>query len=820
MTAHSKPLVIGRQTFDGLGRQRTVETGSRITRHHYKAGQLPAAANTLPDGKRIDFTYEPQLDNQLLGIQVAGEPVRQISYDPRLAQPISATGGIGRRRMSYNASGQPDSDTWAMDDSHDHITRWRHSLNGLLLGFDDAAGAAHERHYDALGRLQQLSVGTLTTDLSYDDFSRPVTLATVDSATGQQMVKSLTYDALGREHTCTFKVTTGSSTRTVTQTLGYSALDQVTSRTWKDGPRQGEETCTYDLRGRLTGYTANAVAAPTDPFGNRIARQTFTLNALDGYEKVVSQFEDGSQDEAVFSYAAIDPTQVVQVTHTHASWPSQINLRYDACGRVIEDSLGRTLVWDAEDRLVSVSNNGKTCKYGYDPAGNLTDRMIDGMLTRSFFSGGQITHEQRGDERLTLVGDGSSLFALSKLAANVRETILLGTDAQGSVRLEDNGQLRLRAYTTHGAEPQENTRVPFGFAGERIDDLTGWYIPDGYRPYDPILMCFLSPDNESPFGRGGLNPYAYCGGDPVNRVDPDGHSWWSWVTGGIGIALGIAAMAASFGVAAPAIASLYAVGLSALTASGAMAIVAATLSAISLGTGIASMVLEATGKNQKAASILGWVSLGTGLVGAGLEMAPAAIGRLSARASSVGRAGSRVLGHSGPPPTAHRIGKADILFEKNAGSGDVAFIERLWDEDYASLVTHGSPFGQLMNANGKADSAINVATNLIAPRLDAIGYPAGQKIVLLACWGGKSGAAQTIANVLKRPVQAYDSKISLLGAATLQSPMRISNKLYGAATTAPVSRVAVWKRIFNSKRGPFTDAPGFEIARSQMYFPH
>src|SRR5471032_3434006 len=139
MTAHSKPLVIGRQTFDGLGRQRTVETGSRITRHHYKAGQLSAAANTLPDGKRIDFTYEPQLDNQLLGIQVAGEPVRQISYDPRLAQPISATGGIGRRRMSYNASGQPDSDTWAMDDSHDHITRWRHSLNGLLLGFDDAA---------------------------------------------------------------------------------------------------------------------------------------------------------------------------------------------------------------------------------------------------------------------------------------------------------------------------------------------------------------------------------------------------------------------------------------------------------------------------------------------------------------------------------------------------------------------------------------------------------------------------------------------------------------------------------------------------------
>ena len=35
-------------------------------------------------------------------------------------------------------------------------------------------------------------------------------------------------------------------------------------------------------------------------------------------------------------------------------------------------------------------------------------------------------------------------------------------------------------------------------------------------------MRFNSPDSLSPFSVGGKNAYAYCGGDPVNRSDPNG----------------------------------------------------------------------------------------------------------------------------------------------------------------------------------------------------------------------------------------------------------------------------------------------------------
>jgi RHS repeat-associated protein len=64
-----------------------------------------------------------------------------------------------------------------------------------------------------------------------------------------------------------------------------------------------------------------------------------------------------------------------------------------------------------------------------------------------------------------------------------------------------------------------------GFNGERPDPVTGCYLlGNGYRAFNPVLMRFNSPDSWSPFGRGGLNAYAYCVGDPVNRHDRNGHT--------------------------------------------------------------------------------------------------------------------------------------------------------------------------------------------------------------------------------------------------------------------------------------------------------
>lgn len=795
------PIEIGRQTFDGLGRQRSVSVAGRTTHYHYQPGQLPPTANTLPDGSRVAYTYEPQLGDALLAIQVDGNPCERLTYHKHLCRPIQATSRHSEQAWHFTPSGQLQRDSWTVD-GQAHTTHWRHSLLGQLLGFTDAAGMQHTRVHDSFGRIHSIQAGEVRTTISYDAFSRPAIVITEDLASARTLSKRLDYDSFGREARCTFNVSEAGQTHSFVQTLAYSNLDQLISRTWEQDGTIAQEHFAYDPCGRLVRYTANADAGRQDPFGNTLVEQRFAFNHLDGLREVISTFTDGSTDTAIFHYAETDPTQVISIGHTHHSWPAEIKLTYDACGHVVADSLGRQLAWNDQGRLASVRLQGSTCHYRYTPTGQLCDRVIDGNLTRSFHCGAQLTHEEQAGERLELAGDGTTLFAANRVAHGVRQNTLLGCDTQGSVRVEAGSNLNSRHYSPHGAETGQPGHTPFGFCGERREPLTGWIIPAGYRPYDPVLMCFLAPDSESPFGRGGINPYAYCGGDPINRSDPDGHSWQTWVMAGTGIAAGILASVASLGTAAAALGAILAGG--AMSASGVLAVATAALNTLSVSTGIASMVLQAQGADEKAANVLGWVSLGTGA--ASLMSAASSLGSRSLALSSKGAAqlqgGAAVRAISKPT---HWVKRSAVLYAKSENAEDVVWHTNLWGKNIRAFETHGSPTGHLLNAQGQLEAPAQLALREIAPRLTDL--PADIPFVLLACHGGKSGAAQKIANVLQRPVYGYDHAIFV------KRPYWIQHLwVDDAGTSIPTQRAAT-----SRLQGPLP--AGRELAAGRLYFP-
>ncbi|MFJ2689800.1 RHS repeat-associated core domain-containing protein [Pseudomonas sp. NPDC087336] len=105
---------------------------------------------------------------------------------------------------------------------------------------------------------------------------------------------------------------------------------------------------------------------------------------------------------------------------------------------------------------------------------------------------------------------------------------LLATDQQRSVlqMVNANHPPQPIVYSPYGHRPVESGLLSLlGFNGERPDPVTGCYLlGNGYRALNPVLMRFNSPDSLSPFGKGGLNTYAYCAGDPINWTDPTGHS--------------------------------------------------------------------------------------------------------------------------------------------------------------------------------------------------------------------------------------------------------------------------------------------------------
>jgi RHS repeat-associated protein len=166
-------------------------------------------------------------------------------------------------------------------------------------------------------------------------------------------------------------------------------------------------------------------------------------------------------------------------------------------------------------------------RYFYDPLDRQTDCTLHQQpAIQRFNCKDQLATEIQGNARRSILQCDNRLLAqLNDLDAKL-STTLLATDQQRSVlNALDANQPNPLAYSPYGHRPAESGLLSLlGFNGERPDPVTGHYhLGNGYRQFNPVLMRFNSPDSWSPFGEGGVNAYAYCGGEPTNRADPTGH---------------------------------------------------------------------------------------------------------------------------------------------------------------------------------------------------------------------------------------------------------------------------------------------------------
>ncbi|MDI3391559.1 RHS repeat-associated core domain-containing protein [Pseudomonas sp. V98_8] len=144
-----------------------------------------------------------------------------------------------------------------------------------------------------------------------------------------------------------------------------------------------------------------------------------------------------------------------------------------------------------------------------------------------FYCKSRLVTEIQGALQHSIVQHDDLLLAQHQRQDEAFDTTLLATDVQRSVlhSLKANHPRQPAVYSPYGhRKPVNGPLSLLGFNGERPDQMTGHYLlGNGYRAFNPVLMRFNSPDNLSPFGKGGLNSYAYCLGEPVNFSDPTGH---------------------------------------------------------------------------------------------------------------------------------------------------------------------------------------------------------------------------------------------------------------------------------------------------------
>ncbi|WP_249583300.1 RHS repeat-associated core domain-containing protein [Pseudomonas viridiflava] len=164
------------------------------------------------------------------------------------------------------------------------------------------------------------------------------------------------------------------------------------------------------------------------------------------------------------------------------------------------------------------------CRYHYDALDRLasSEPASQANLQR-FYQKNRLTTQIQKYVHYMLLHADKHLLAFLHEGHQRSERVLLATDRHDSVVNTPGAGF---AYTPYGhRHPQAIPLELPGFTGQQADSITGHcMLGNGYRVFNPVLMRFNSPDSLSPFGEGGLNAYAYCVGDPINRVDPSGHA--------------------------------------------------------------------------------------------------------------------------------------------------------------------------------------------------------------------------------------------------------------------------------------------------------
>ena len=258
------------------------------------------------------------------------------------------------------------------------------------------------------------------------------------------------------------------------------------------------------------------------------------------------------------------------------------------------------------------------CRYRYDALDRLTGLELVGQTSlQRFYCHQHLVTDLQGQASQSVFQQGTRLLALQSREGDAINGQLLATDQQRSVlRVTDPGGSVQQVYTPYGHRRAESGLGSLlGFNGEAVDPVSGHYLLGiGHRVFNPVLMRFNSPDRLSPFDMGGLNPYAYCFGDPVNFSDPTGRfaeigrlvtSLFGVVNARIvmspAIPYKLAKDALQWGAAGQ-LPLKYTVGAAGSTVAG----VATMVSAL---TGVASAVAAITGDSESAKT-LGFVALG------------------------------------------------------------------------------------------------------------------------------------------------------------------------------------------------------------------
>ena len=413
---------------------------------------------------------------------------------------------------THTASGKPTR-TEVYTYSYDHADRLlkvEHTLGGTKITLADYA-------YDNLGRLQSKSLhGSATNKLTYAYNVR----GWLTGISGSKFTQNLYYNTgtgtakyNGSISSMTWKAGNESTIRGYKFT--YDGLSRLMNATY--GETAGINTNTNRFSENVTGYDKNGNIKTLQRYGQTAASSyglidnlTFTLagNQLSRVDDAAAasaynggfEFKDGVKQANEYTYDSNG-----NLTKDLNKGISNISYNCLNLPSAVTFSDGSTIVYT----------------YAGDGAKLKTVHKIGGTTTTTDYCGNVVY--ENGVQKLLLTEEGYVTLSDGKYHYYLK-------DHQGNNRVVINQSGTVEEanhyYPFGGVFASTGNTQPYKYNGKELDAKKGlnWY-DYGVRMYDAALGRFatVDPSAENYFN---TSLYAYCGNNPISRIDPTGADWY------------------------------------------------------------------------------------------------------------------------------------------------------------------------------------------------------------------------------------------------------------------------------------------------------
>jgi RHS repeat-associated protein len=511
----------------------------RVARLHDSAGvvthdRYDFKGNLLRDSRRFAREYRVLLD-WAGPVALESETFTTTTTYDALDRPTSVTtADLSVYRPSYNESGRLE----------------KVAVN--VRGAPAATAFVTNIDYDAKGQRTRIDFGSgVATTYAHDPLTLRLVNVTTLRAGDQARLQDLsyTYDAIGHvtriEDAAQSTVFFANQVVTARADYTYDAVYRLIDATGREHIGQAAQPqTTWDDRGRVH------LPHPGDGQAMRRYSERYEYDTVGNILRLVHQAANGQWTR---SYAYEDP-QSNRLSSTAVGAGTPETYTYDGHGNTLTMPHLTLMRWDYRDQLqasarqVVSAGSPETTYYVYDAGGRrvrkVTDRVNGGTRKserlylgaferfRSFTGSGAVDIEREtlhvSDDRQPIVlvetrthGDDGS-----PAGASVRYQF---DNHLGSATLELDGAgavLTYEEFYPYGSTAYQAGRTlaevslkRYRHTGAERDEETGFGY-HGARYYAPWLGRWTAAD---PLGvTAGLNLYAYCSDNPINRVDHSG----------------------------------------------------------------------------------------------------------------------------------------------------------------------------------------------------------------------------------------------------------------------------------------------------------